>query len=332
MVTCDGECTARWLLIAALALATPLPAFAQQPPTQAESDATFARGLALYDAKDFAGAAAGWEGLLASMGEAKGWKVLYNLGLAYESALDPTRAVERYDAFLRTVEKEPRPLPASLEDRRQDATDRSRALKATHGAVRVHAPPSGAVLVRIGDLPPRVAPFTAYVRPGHLQVEVGSGGPAPRHIEVDVAAGITADVDAGAAPPPAPTATAPVRPPPTPQEPERSFPTVLVLVGAGLTVASVALPVGLNARAQTKREEAEKLGQGHTDYAAARDDFDSARTLYYVSYGAPALLGAATIAIAVVGAVRKGKARAPAASVGVRADGGGAGLWALGRF
>jgi len=324
----------RWafgpLIALLLGLLPALPARAQAPPSSAETDATFSRGLSLFDAKDYAGAAAVWEGLLASVGEAKGWKVFYNLGLAYEAALDATRAIERYDAFLRAVEREPMPLPAALEDRKQDAADRSRALKATHGAVRVHSPASGErVMVRVDDTPPRAAPFTAYARPGPLLVEVGVGGPRPRRVDVNLAAGITSDVDATESPiaPPPPPSTHGTAPPPPPPS---SFPTVWVVTGAGLTAASIALPIALNARAASKREDAEKLGVGHTDYAAARDEFDSARTLYYASYAVPALLGAVTVAIAIVGAVKQGPTTA--VSVGARTERGGVSFVGAGRF
>jgi hypothetical protein len=88
-----------------------------------------------------------------------------------------------------------------------------------------------------------------------------------------------------------------MQPPPVARSP---FPTTWLLVGAGATLASFALPVALALRTQAKQDDAEQLGAGNTAYAGARDDYDSARTLYYASYALPLALATATAIVVAV--------------------------------
>jgi hypothetical protein len=88
-----------------------------------------------------------------------------------------------------------------------------------------------------------------------------------------------------------------------PDEEAPEFPSIVVGVGAGLTVASFALPIALYFRAQGEFDEADELGPGHTGYAAARDEFESANVAYQVSWALPAALGAVTLGVAIWGAV-----------------------------
>jgi hypothetical protein len=66
------------------------------------------------------------------------------------------------------------------------------------------------------------------------------------------------------------------------------------LAGAGLTVASLALPIGLYFLADGKREAANDLGPGHTGYDDARSTYDRWRTIYTVSWALPATLALVT--------------------------------------
>src|SRR5579864_5604970 len=90
--------------VAAVARADPAP-----PPPQAspEHDAAFKSGLAHFEQADYVGAIQTWESLLATIGEERGHKVLYNLGLAYEAIGDVTHAIERFRAFERQVAARP---------------------------------------------------------------------------------------------------------------------------------------------------------------------------------------------------------------------------------
>ncbi|MFO0618873.1 MAG: hypothetical protein U0414_40165 [Polyangiaceae bacterium] len=100
-------------------------------------------------------------------------------------------------------------------------------------------------------------------------------------------------------------------------EPKPAFPTAWVAAGAGLTIASFALPIGLGVDAGSRGNAAGALGPGHTAYADAVEEYVSARTRYYASYAVPAVLGAATLTVAIVGAARIALAPSGAPRVGV---------------
>jgi tetratricopeptide (TPR) repeat protein len=324
------------LLFAALVCARAAHADPHPPETAVvDASAAFQRGLALYDAGDYTGAVTIWEALHASLGEARGWKVLFNLGLAYQAIGDATRAIERYEAFLREAVERGAPGDAELIRRREDAAGRVRALKSAYGALVVRAPASGTpVMTSVGgDV--RSAGYTLWVSPGEHQVEVGTGTPRARRVRVDVVAGGAVEVttDDLVAPPQVPAAP-PVAPAPAPatQRPAegRRFPTLAVVLASGATVASAAVPLGLGLRASAKRSDAAAFGQGNTGYASAVGDFHDARTLYYASYSIPAVLAAVTATVAVFGIASS--AVGPRVEVAPAADQRGASLWACAAF
>lgn len=295
-------------------------------------EAVFAEGLASFEAGRYAEAVATWEGLLRAVGEERGFKVLYNLGLAYEARGDATRAIERFEAFLARLSAQPSELTRDLEERRQDAAERARALKAARGAVEVPAPPGRACAVRIDGAEPRPAGFTAYLSPGEHAIEVFAGSKEARTVRIQAEAGKAQSVDT----------SPPAAPPPPPRvvvvqagEAKPQLPSVWVLGGGTLAVASLALPLGLGLHAADLRSEAEALGRGHTQYAERVRQFEGARTAYLASYAAPAVLGAATLAVAAAFVVRlrlwEPRARgaaAPAAALSVTPGG----VWLRGGF
>jgi tetratricopeptide (TPR) repeat protein len=340
-MTRPRERCAAILLGCATALA-PEPVRAQEKPPPAapaaaasDAEAAFRLGLERYSANDFTGAIGVWERLLGTIGEQRGWRVLYNLGLAYQQVGDVTRAIERYDAFLREAEARPG-LPAdALDERKRDAEERLRTLKAAYGAVHVRAPDTGeVVMVRVGTSDARPAGFTVYLAPGPRDVEIGTGSSRARRVQVSVVAGGSVDVDASLASP-APAAVQTLGEPTVeasqPPEAAHRFPTAWLLVGAGATAASFALPIALALRAQSKRDEAASLGIGNTGYAAALRDYEGARTDYYVSYALPGAIALATAIVVVLQA-----ASTPSAQRALRAkasmETGGPGFWVLGRF
>jgi hypothetical protein len=318
------------------------PSVAQQPapPESTAVDASFKRGLELFDAQDYLGAAAVWEPLSSPAGGGR-WKVLYNLGLAYQAAGDATRAVERFQAFAAAVEREAT-RPPDLEERRQDALDRVRALEAATGAVQIKAPLTGpAPAIRVDGGPARPAGFTARLSPGAHVIEIGEGASA-RRVELRVVAGGSIEVDTSAPPPRpivAPTAgAAPSTTPPPTDAP--SFPTLWVLLGVAATGASLALPLTLRGDADDARTAAEELGPGHTGYGAAVQEYESARSTYYAGWALPAALGAITAGIAVYGVVHVATGGPPAKAAGLHrhveigagAVPGSATAWARGSF
>lgn len=278
---------------------------AETPAPADDVDARFEHGLALFEEGEHLAAARVWEQLLTELGSDRGWKLNYNLGLAYWSAKRPTLAVERFEAFVRRVAAEAAALPEELEQRREDAAAKIGVLKAEHGAVVLPAAPG--VTVRIDGEPARAAGYTAYVTPGVHRITVIGAEGHERPVAIEVVAGRQQIVDTSdprPAPPPA-IAPAPTSVPTTPPPPEEppSFPWIPVGIGAGLTAAGFILPAVMFQRGRSKHQQADELGAGHSGYADARDDYDAARTAYEVSYALPAALGAITAGVAIYGVV-----------------------------
>lgn len=283
-------------------------ALAQGDAESIDFDAIFKRGFERYESGDTIGAIQIWEQLLGTMGERRGYKILYNLGLAYQAAGDATRAVERFESFIQHLASQTEPVTGPLEERRQDAAARTDAIKKSHGEVIVPAPARGGpVMVTIGTSAPRLADFTAYLAPGRHRIELGSGTPDARTITIDVEAGGSTTLDTTLAaepepPPPTPPDTTPPAPPaPTPPDDAPEFPTAWVLIGAGLTAASVAFPVAMYFRASDAREHAEELPLGHSEYGDRKQAFGSARNDARLAWILPGALGAITVGIAAVG-------------------------------
>lgn len=301
----------RALVTSALALAIVTAA----GPTRARADATsddqlgkvFEQGLERFDAGDPRGAIALWAPLVEAEPE-RAWRALYNLGLAYEAAGDAAAAVGAFDRFVRRVGQLPGAVPEQVEERRQDAVERAASLRATLGLaeVRGDAPIAG-VVVSVDGAAHQTLPLDVYLAPGPHEI-VAIAGDRRHAYPAVIARGETARVlvrAADLAPPPAIVAPAPPRPPPiAPPVDAPRFPTAWVIAGAGLTLASFAFPIGFGVDAWNRGNEAGALGIGHTRYADASAAYASARTRYYATYAVPAVLGAATLAVAIGGAIR----------------------------
>jgi hypothetical protein len=276
------------------------PAFAD-PPASPEHDAAFRSGLDQYAHGNNVGAIATWESLLGTLGEERGYKVLYNLGLAYQAIGDVTRAIERFSAFVKQVGARS-DVPRELAERAADAQSRLEQLERAYGAVDVHAPTHGGlVLTRIGTSEPRAAGYVVWLAPGHHDLELYVGTDHVKKVRLDVVQGKKLDVDTsepeGAATSGAP-ATAPSAARPTDagaRSGERSRDDTWIWIGAGATVVSCAVPLTFFALASGAHSHAESLGPGSRDYAGARDTFGTWRTLQYVSYALPIGLGLATL-------------------------------------
>lgn len=292
-----------------LALALHLGERSARADPPEDAGATFSRGLACFEAKDYACAIDVWEGLVARLGEDKAYKALYNLGLAYEGKGDKTRALERFDGFLRHIAEQTGALGKDLEERRQDAAERVRAIKRSHGVLKIFVKPGAPrVLVEVGDpraSPAREAGFSLVLPPGPHVIVAREADRAAR-FEVELRAGEQRDLDVTPAPRPV-TPIVPVlliAPTPIVRESPPSFPKAPVIVLGALTVASFALPIGLGLRAAALRSDATALGPGHTAYRDAFDRYASARSVYTWSYLLPSGLAATTIAFAIAGVVK----------------------------
>lgn len=293
------------------ALAVPGAARARQPDgppsssSSTEHETALKTGLDEYGRGNYVAAIATWESLLATIGEERGYKVLYNLGLSYQQIGDVTHAIERYRSFVKQVAVRPY-ADRDLVHRSEDAAKRISDLESSHGAVFVKPPArGGVVLTRVGTAEPRAAGYVVWLAPGTHSVELFVGTRHAKTVRVEIVRGATVPIDT--TPPAEPLA--PAGPSPAAREGSGSGAggqasstasggssgrTTWLVVGSVVTAASFALPLGLLAVAGGKKDDAEALGTGHTGYADARSSYESARTAYYVSYALPAALGLTT--------------------------------------
>ncbi|MBX3187717.1 MAG: tetratricopeptide repeat protein [Labilithrix sp.] len=290
--------TTRSRLAALLALACALgaPAEARADPAPApEHDSAFKSGLEQYGRGNYVAAIATWESLLATMGEDRGYKVLFNLGLAYQQIGDVTKAIERYAAFVKQVEQQPYGS-TDLAARADEAKARLAQLQEAYGAVNVHAPKRGGpILTRVGMAEPRAAGYVVWLAPGPHSVDIFVGTQQQKTITFEIVRGQTVDIDT----------SPPEEPPPPPPPPQETRPLApapdatkrIVILGATATAISLAVPLTLFFVAGGKRDDAEQLGRGHSGYADAQSSYDTWRTVYYVSYALPATLALATAAV-----------------------------------
>ncbi|MBV9949199.1 MAG: hypothetical protein JOZ69_20285, partial [Myxococcales bacterium] len=137
----------------------------------------FKLGLERYRAGAVAEAIGHWEPIYRELGEEKGYRLAYDLGVAYQELGDATRAAERLQAFLAEFQaRDLRGEPAEPMVVKEEADARARVarLVATKGRIRIAAstPPRTA---RVDASEPRVAGFVAWVTPGEHKVTFGAG-------------------------------------------------------------------------------------------------------------------------------------------------------------
>ena len=142
------------------------------------------------------------------------------------------------------------------------------------------------VWVRIGMSEPQPAGFKRYLVPGTHQVELFSRTPQVTNKTVQVVAGKTVEVTipvSSSSPVALSAATTPEKdgPRPAPDRAEaRPFPTALVALGAGLTLAAAGTSAFLYARQSSKSEDAKAFPRTDPNYARLRNEHQDARTLY----------------------------------------------------
>ena len=268
----------------------------------------FRAGLARLEAGQTAEAIVTWEAVYAELGPTRGYRLAYNLGIAYDRYGDASRAAERFLAFLSEIatrRERGENLDASLLKQADDATERMAEISRSKGRVSVRSPLRLPVQIDGGDA--RVSPFTAFLPPGAHVITFEPGSARARRVEIAVREGQAYEVDAPDEPavapaPMAPPAVAqmPPRPPqPQPEGPqrmERPFPWPVLAGAAGLTAASVLIPVLTYGNA----------GDLRTQYDASKDpaqqdrlaqDYESARSTAYATVAIPITLAAATVGL-----------------------------------
>jgi tetratricopeptide (TPR) repeat protein len=191
-----------WIIALSTALA-PAASRAAAPADVASARAHYERGMALVSKRDYAAAVVELERAYAV---APSYKILYNLGLAYEELPDAPAALKAFERYLREAE------PSAPAAQRAEAERRVAVLRAQVGLVTIHASASGAAIAvdgaAVGETP-LAEPLVLVA--GHHRIVATAPGQAPVSRSFDVAPGerLTVDLDPAltTAPAPAPILT-----------------------------------------------------------------------------------------------------------------------------
>jgi hypothetical protein len=331
-------------LVAFVALAA-LSARAQ-PPLPSSGDPLepyrerFKQGMDLYEHGQAAQAVAVWEPVYRDLGEHQGYRLAYDLGVAYGALDDAPHAADRLQAFLNEVDARRargEPLGAAVTKEEADARARLASLAAVLGRVQA-IPGDRRSVMRIDAGEPHAAGTVAWLAPGQHAVTFDPGTPDERSIAIDVTAGAVVEL---VPPPPlgarrtappgvlgAATAPSPGGPGSTvataePSPPRAApFPPALIAISGGATLAAAAAAVALELHANALRQDDVAAQAGPGDGKISADDrssFATARTWAYVMVGCAAGLGALTAGLATwyfVGRAH-GEGAPPAVGVGL---------------
>lgn len=259
----------------------------------------FKVGYEKYMARDFAGAIVEWEAIYRELGAERGYRLAFNLARAYDAYGDTTRAAEAYESYLGEVakKKDGPPLEPIVLKQADDAEERLKELAKTRGRVKVRTQ-GRAIVVQVDSGEPRVSGFTAYVTPGAHTITWNPGTAEERKVEVNVAEGALEVIDPPPAPKPVPVpepgansgGTTP--PPRTETVIERPFPAWPLYVGAGVTVASVAVPIAYYVKGYDQLTQERKAAAQGID---TRDAYSGAQNDYSLSWIVPSALAAVTL-------------------------------------
>ncbi len=309
-----------------LALAGSLGLIAQRaradPASPASDDSLsayreqFKRGMDLYEHGAAAEAIASWEPIYRNLGEQRGYRLAYDLGVAYAALGDAPHSAERLQAFVNEVDSRRgrgEALGVAVTKDESDARDRLAHLAAILGRVQV-APGSSPSIARVDAGDPHAAGFVAWVAPGPHTITFDPATRYERTISIDVAAGAIVELvppppaalETPASAPSASAASAPSseRSPASGQAPAPApapFPPSVIAISGGATLAAAAAAVGLELHASTlhDRYAAEQTHSADgTIPTADRTSFATARTWAYVAVGGAVGLAAVTGAIA----------------------------------
>jgi hypothetical protein len=312
---------ARLTLIVSLAIgsstALAAPPESGQVPADPLSDTRerFKVGMDRYEAGAVSEAIGYWEPIYRQLGSQAGYRLAYNLGVAYGHLGDATRAAERLQAFLDEVDarrSHGQALGAVVAKEEADAHQRMADLTATKGRIRIPAS-DPAVSVQVDANEPRAGGFVAWVEPGEHAVTFEPQASKSETTIVQAKAGELVEV----APPPPPEPPAapalPSVPPnaaprlafePIPSKPvldvserRRPFSPLVLAISGGLDVAAAVAAIALESRALSLRDELTSptsSGQISTD---DRHRFDEERTWAYAAIGGAAGLGALTASL-----------------------------------
>jgi hypothetical protein len=296
---------------AAIALAAARPAGAQADEG-IEARGRFEEGLAHFRANEMGKAIDVWTPIVDQMGDARAYRLLFNLGVAHEALGDATRAADHYERFLAQLGARAgagQSVPADVLAFGDQARARLKALQAKYGRVRVASDRGLLVAVRVGGT---LGPSgrTYYVAPGAHEVVLRAGASAgEERRRIEVRAGEIVDVAPQPLPEAAPRVLVLPVPPPAPREPPYS-PWVVAAAG-GVTLASGVVPLLLRNSAIGVAERYYDAATPVSERERVASDYDAAKARYTWSFALPAALAAGTGALAVYYFVGSKPRRAP---------------------
>lgn len=242
-----------------------------------------------YKAGAFADAVVIWDSIYEELGPDKGYRLAFDLARAYDQLGEGIKAADHYDTYLEKVRArraEGEVLEPKVAKQEEIARERRDVIVASKGRIEVRGASRGTVAVRVDNAAPRVAPFLVYVEPGNHAVTFGRG----RDAEVQsVALGRGELVTVG------PHEEEMAREPVVPQiqvPVERPFSPAVLWVGAGVTVASLLLPVAAYANALSIKSKYDKATTTSASRRQLAQDYETARDNAYASIVVPAVFTA----------------------------------------
>jgi hypothetical protein len=287
-------------IITGLALATLDANAAPQSLAHAEADpdplagyrGQFKRGMDRYKAGALADAIGYWDPIYRELGEQNGYRLAYDLGVAYQELGDATRAAERLQSFLTEVDvrrERGEPLATIVEKEEADARSRIAGLIATKGRIHVEAV-SAPRTARVDASEPRLAGFVSWVTPGEHTVMFAAGTPDVETKRVRVRAGEIVEVRPKAPPPPPPPPepivvslpASPSTPVVTRRETQHPFPWPLIAVSGGVAVATAIAAASLYAYEGALYSRYSLENPRPVDHS---DNYNGVRTWAYAAVG-----------------------------------------------
>jgi hypothetical protein len=282
----------------------------------AEYRERFKLGMDQYKAGALANAIGYWEPVYRELGNEKGYRLAYNLGVAYAELGDATRAAERLQSFLDEVDARRARAEApgdTVAKEEADARARIAGLVASKGRIRVLGG-SSPVAAQVDANEPRVAGFVVWVTPGEHRVTFSPGTPNAETRTLESPAGAIVEIAPTPSPPKRSTSlptgdVARQKRPKTaagdaqPQAPltEPRYETVhpfaptFLIVGGTLVIAAAVAAVSLESSANALRQDLSSAGTRSGVIAPSdRQRFDNSRTLAYTAVGSAVGLGAMT--------------------------------------
>lgn len=280
----------------------------------------FQQGMQRYRAGAMGDAIGYWEPVYRELGAQKGYRLAYDLGVAYAETGDVTRAAERLQAFLEEADAKAsrgETVDAIVAKEQADARARIAGFLATRGRIRIDG--TGVpVVVQVDSGEPRLAGFLAWVAPGAHAVTFAPGTKGGETRNIDVGAGeLISLTPSPSSPPPAAEqgasaeplpASSPALPTASPERPAthttrtrldsprtRPFSPAVIYASSGLTVVASVAAIALEARTFALRDRflSERQAIGSISQAD-RDTFGTTRSWAYGSVGGSIGLGALT--------------------------------------